>query len=119
MRRRLLAGLMAGLLVFMLAVLPMSNDSSMHLMRAEVPGPTKGKLVPRMRTTAVTLYLIYVAMSLIQMVLLWAGGMPLYEAITYTDPERGINIFAITNDDLHNDKSVDEICWNLISEIGF
>ena len=47
------------------------------------------------------------------------GCITTYEAITYTDPERGINIFAVTNDDLHNDKSVDEICWNLISEIGF
>jgi len=86
-----------GVLVFMLAVLPMSNDSSMHLMRAEVPGPTKGKLVPRMRTTAVTLYLIYVAMSLIQMVLLWAGGMPLYEAITYTFNTASTGGFFVTN----------------------
>ncbi len=86
-----------GVLVFMLAVLPMSNDSSMHLMRAEVPGPTKGKLVPRMRSTAVTLYLIYVAMSIIQVILLCAGKMPLYEAITYTFNTASTGGFFVTN----------------------
>lgn len=47
------------------------------------------------------------------------GCITTYEAMTYTDPEKGINIFAVTNDDIHNDKSVDQICWNLIAGIGF
>lgn len=49
-----------GVLVFIMAVLPMSGEHSMHIMRAEVPGPTVGKLVPRARKTASILYLIYV-----------------------------------------------------------
>ena len=49
-----------GVLVFLMAVLPMSGDHSMHIMRAEVPGPTVGKLVPRAKKTATILYLIYI-----------------------------------------------------------
>ena len=54
-----------GVLVFILAVLPMSGEHSMHIMRAEVPGPTVGKLVPRVRQTAKILYLIYIAMTVL------------------------------------------------------
>ena len=64
-----------GILVFVLAVLPMSGNRSMHIMRAEVPGPTVGKLVPRIRKTASILYLLYIALTLVEMVLLIAGGM--------------------------------------------
>ena len=52
-----------GVLVFLMAVLPMSGEHSMHIMRAEVPGPTVGKLVPRVRRTARILYLIYIALT--------------------------------------------------------
>ena len=54
-----------GVLVFVLMVIPMENDNSRHLVRAEVPGPTAGKLVPRMRTTSMILYGIYAVMTLI------------------------------------------------------
>lgn len=64
-----------GILVFVLAVLPMSGNRSMHIMRAEVPGPTVGKLVPRIRKTASILYLLYIALTLVEMVLLIAGGL--------------------------------------------
>ena len=67
-----------GILVFVLAVLPMSGNRSMHIMRAEVPGPTVGKLVPRIRKTASILYLLYIALTLVEMVLLIAGGMSFY-----------------------------------------
>ena len=70
-----------GVLVFMMAVLPMDDQHSLHLMRAEVPGPVKGKLVPRMRTTARILYLIYIALTLIETVFLLCGGMPLYDSL--------------------------------------
>lgn len=69
-----------GVLVFMMAVLPTDDAHSMHLMRAEVPGPIKGKLVPRMRQTARILYLIYVALTFVELVLLLFGGMSLYDA---------------------------------------
>ena len=70
-----------GVLVFMMAVLPMDDKHSMHLLRAEVPGPVKGKLVPRMRSTTRILYLIYVGMTLVEFVLLLCGGLSVYDAL--------------------------------------
>jgi len=70
-----------GVLVFMMAVLPMDDAHSMHLMRAEVPGPIKGKLVPKMRQTARILYLIYIALTLIEFIFLLFGGLSAYDAI--------------------------------------
>ena len=61
-----------GVLVFVLAVMPMSEERSMHLMRAEVPGPVVGKLVPRMRDTAKILYAVYSALTVILIIMLWA-----------------------------------------------
>ena len=72
-----------GILVFVLAVLPMSGNRSMHIMRAEVPGPTVGKLVPRIRKTASILYLLYIALTLVETVLLVAGGMSFYDALLH------------------------------------
>ena len=73
-----------GVLVFVLAVLPMSGNRSMHIMRAEVPGPTVGKLVPRIRKTASILYLLYIALTLVETVLLIAGGMSFYDALLHS-----------------------------------
>ena len=70
-----------GVLVFVLAIVPMAGDHSMHLMRAEVPGPSVGKLVPKIRLTAKILYQIYMAMTLLQVVLLCLGGMSLFDAL--------------------------------------
>ena len=70
-----------GVLVFMMAVLPTDDAHSMHLLRAEVPGPIKGKLVPRMRTTARILYLIYIGMTLVEFILLLFGGLSVFDAL--------------------------------------
>ena len=70
-----------GVLVFMMAVLPMDDDHSLHLLRAEVPGPVKGKLVPQMRRTARILYLLYIALTLSEAIFLLFGGMPLYDSL--------------------------------------
>ena len=70
-----------GVLVFIMAVLPMSGEHSMHIMRAEVPGPSVGKLVPRVRTTARILYLIYLGMTAAELILLLAGRMPTFDAV--------------------------------------
>ena len=70
-----------GVLVFIMAVLPLADDRSMHIMRAEVPGPVVGKLVPKARQSAMILYSIYVAISALEVVFLLAGGMPLYDAM--------------------------------------
>ena len=83
-----------GVLVFIMAVLPMSGEHSMHIMRAEVPGPTVGKLVPRVRQTAKILYLIYVAMTVLEMLLLLLGGMSFYDALLHAFATAGTGGFS-------------------------
>ena len=83
-----------GVLVFVMAVLPMSGDHSMHIMRAEVPGPTVGKLVPRARKTSVILYLIYMGMTVIQTGFLMAGGMSFYDALLHSFATAGTGGFS-------------------------
>ena len=83
-----------GVLVFIMAVLPMSGEHSMHIMRAEVPGPTVGKLVPRVRQTAKILYLIYIAMTLLEMLLLLLGGMSFYDALLHAFATAGTGGFS-------------------------
>ena len=66
-----------GVLVFLLAIVPLSGGSNINLMKAESPGPTVGKLVPKVRYTARILYIIYFSLTLIQIALLLFGGMNL------------------------------------------
>ena len=84
-----------GILVFVIAILPKTESSSMHVMRAEVPGPTVGKLVPKARDTAKILYLIYIGMTIIMIVMLLAGGMPLFDSIVHTFGTAGTGGFGI------------------------
>ena len=86
-----------GVLVFMMAILPLDEQHSMHLLRAEVPGPVKGKLVPRMRRTARILYLIYVAMTVVELIFLLAGRMPLFDALVTAFATAGTGGFGIRN----------------------
>lgn len=88
-----------GVLVFMLAVAPLSKGSgeTFHLLRAESPGPSVSKLTPTMRSTARILYSIYVALTLLQIVLLLLGGMPLFDSITHTFATAGTGGFSIKN----------------------
>ena len=83
-----------GVLVFLMAVMPMSGEHSMHIMRAEVPGPTVGKLVPRVRRTAMILYLIYIGLTLLETVLLLFGGMSFYEALLHAFSTAGTGGFS-------------------------
>lgn len=89
-----------GVLVFILAILPLAGGYNMHLMRAESPGPQVGKLVPRVRTTAMILYGIYVVITIVQIVLLLLGGMPLFDAITLSFGTAGTGGFGIKNTSL-------------------
>lgn len=89
-----------GVLVFLLAVIPLSGGSHINLMRAESPGPSVGKLVPKIRYTARILYIIYVGMTLVQIVLLLIGHMPLYDAMTITFGTAGTGGFAIKSDSI-------------------
>ena len=83
-----------GVLVFILAVLPLANNNAMHIMRAEVPGPTVGKIVPRARDSARILYLIYFALTVIETIFLLAGGMPLYDALIHAFGTAGTGGFS-------------------------
>ena len=89
-----------GVLVFLLAVAPGGKGAgfTMHLMRAESPGPDVGKLVPKMRKTATILYLIYIALTIADMVFLYLGGMSLLEAACTAFGTAGTGGFGIKND---------------------
>ncbi len=89
-----------GVLVFLLAILPMVGGSNMNLMRAESPGPTVGKLVPKVSTTARLLYLIYIGLTLLQIIVLLIGKMPLFDSITTAFGTAGTGGFGIKNDSI-------------------
>ncbi len=89
-----------GVLVFVLAILPMTGAYNIHIMRAESPGPSVGKLVPKVKSTAKILYGIYIVMTLIQIVLLIAGGMPVFDALTISFGTAGTGGFGIKNDSI-------------------
>lgn len=89
-----------GILVFLLAVMPRSNDRTMHVMRAEAPGPIIGKLVPRLRESAAILYRIYIVLSLIMVILLLLGKMPLFDAVCTTFGTAGTGGFGIKNNSI-------------------
>lgn len=86
-----------GVLVFLMMVMPMENDNSMHLVRAEVPGPTAGKLVPRMRTTSRILYSIYGIMTLVLIVLLCLLGMKPFDSFCIAFGTAGTGGFATSS----------------------
>ena len=92
-----------GVLVFLLAVVPISgrNDGfTMHLLRAESPGPNVGKLVPRMRRTATILYLLYIALTVLDFVFLRIGGMSTFESICTAVGTAGTGGFGVKNDSI-------------------
>ena len=70
-----------GVLVFMLALIPMTGGQDLYIMKAESPGPNVGKLVPKVRQTAYYLYAIYTALTLLEIISLFIAGMPLYDAV--------------------------------------
>ena len=92
-----------GVLVFLLAVNPGDGKGSgftLHLLRAESPGPDVGKLVPKMRKTAAILYLIYIGLTVINILFLLAGKMPLFEAVCTAFGTAGTGGFGVKNDSL-------------------
>ena len=91
-----------GVLVFLLAVAPGSKDKgfTMHLLRAESPGPDVGKLVPKMRKTASILYLIYIVMTVIDLLLLLLGDMHWLEALCTAFGTAGTGGFGVRNDSM-------------------
>ncbi len=92
-----------GVLVFLLAVAPGDSKGggfTMHLLRAESPGPDVGKLVPKMKQTAMILYIIYIVMTIINVIFLLLGDMPLFEALCTAYGTAGTGGFGIKNDSM-------------------
>ena len=86
-----------GVLVFVMAIIPLSDDRSLHLMRAESPGPIVGKLVPKMKDTAKILYGIYIALTALCTLFLLFGGMNLFDALCHAFGTAGTGGFGIKN----------------------
>lgn len=92
-----------GVLVLLLALVPISGRSdgfAMHILRAESPGPNVGKLVPRMKQTAAILYLMYVGLTVLDILFLLLGGMPLFEALCTAFGTAGTGGFGVKNDSM-------------------
>ena len=92
-----------GVLVFLLAVAPSRGGGqgfTMHLLRAESPGPSVGKLVPKMRETAAILYLLYIALTILNFLFLLAGKMPVLDALCTAFGTAGTGGFGIKNDSM-------------------
>ncbi|MBQ9947599.1 MAG: TrkH family potassium uptake protein [Oscillospiraceae bacterium] len=86
-----------GVLVFIMAFLPLSGGQNMHMMKAESPGPSVSKIVPRVRTTAFILYSIYFVLTLIEFILLLFGGMTIFEALNTAFATAGTGGFGFLN----------------------
>ena len=84
-----------GILVFMLAIVNLGGGQSNHLLRAESPGPTVSKMMPSMRKSAATLYVIYMAMTVVEVVLLLLGGMPLFDSLCHAFGTAGTGGFGV------------------------
>ena len=92
-----------GVLVFLLAIAPSGESGkgfTMHLLRAESPGPSVGKLVPKMRKTAAILYIIYISLTVINIIFLLIGDMPLFEAVCTAFGTAGTGGFGVKNDSI-------------------
>ncbi len=90
-----------GVLVLILTLLPVASGQNIQLMRAESPGPTVDKFKPKLRYTAMILYLIYIALTVIEIIFLLIGKMPLFDAVTTAFSTAGTGGFAITNDGIN------------------
>ena len=89
-----------GVLVFLLSLLPLAGGYHMNLMKAESPGPSVSKLVPKVQQTAKILYSIYIGMTLLQIVLLLIGNIPLFDTLCIAFGTAGTGGFGIKNDSM-------------------
>ena len=89
-----------GVLVFILSLLPLTGGYHMNLMKAESPGPSVSKLVPKVQQTAKILYSIYIGMTLLQIILLLIGNIPLFDTLCIAFGTAGTGGFGIRNDSM-------------------
>lgn len=107
-----------GVLVLILAVLPLSGGYNMHLMRAESPGPSVGKLVPRVQLTAKILYGIYIGITVLQIILLKIAGMSLYDSIVLSFSTLGTGGFGVLNTSIGSYKLSIQIIFTIFMILG-
>lgn len=89
-----------GVLVFVAAIVSNFTDRSIHIIRAEMPGPIIGKLLPRTKDTAKILYLIYIALTIVEVIFLLAGGMSVFDSVVHTFGTAGTGGFGIKADSI-------------------
>lgn len=89
-----------GVLVFVMAVIPLSGGNSIFLMRAESPGPSVEKLVPNVKKTAFILYAMYIVITVIEFIILVLGKMPVFDSLLITFGTAGTGGFGIKNDSM-------------------
>ncbi len=89
-----------GFLVFVMAIIPNVTDRSIHILKAEVPGPSVGKLVPKIKDTAKILYLIYIVITVFEIILLIFGGMPVFDSVVHAFGTAGTGGFGIKADSI-------------------
>lgn len=107
-----------GVLVLILAVLPLSGGYNMHLMRAESPGPSVGKLVPRVQATAKILYGIYIGITVLQITCLKIAGMSLYDSAVLTFSTLGTGGFGVLNTSIGSYKLSIQIIFTIFMILG-
>jgi len=105
-----------GVLMFVMAILPMSGADPLHLMRAESPGPTTEKLMPKARHTAKILYKIYIGISLLEIIFLLFGGMPLFDSVVHTFGTAGTGGFSIKNASIGIQQRLHRSCHHCIHD---
>ena len=98
-----------GVLVFILCLLPLTGGYHMNLMKAESPGPSVSKLVPKVQSTAKILYTIYILMTVVEMVFLLLGGMPLFDTLCLSFGTAGTGGFGIKNDSIASYSTYNQI----------
>ncbi len=89
-----------GVLVFLVAILPLSGGSNLYLIKAESPGPSVNKLVPKVRSTAKILYGFYIMLTVLEVVFLLAGGMSIFDSLTTSFGTAGTGGLGIKNDSI-------------------
>lgn len=100
--------------MFLLAIVPLAGGRSVHIMRAESPGPVVGKLVPKVRDTAMILYGIYITMTVVLIALLLLGGMPLYDSAVHAFGTAGTGGFGIWGDSIaHYDSAYIDVVLSI------
>ncbi len=111
-----------GVLVFIMAFLPLSGGHNMHLMKAESPGPEVSKLVPRVKNTAIILYAIYIVLTVIQLVALLISGMSFFDALNTAFATAGTGGFGFKNDSFASATAAQQIIvtvFMLVFSINF